>query len=493
MTDREVPGPLIISALAATPDRIPKMLWRIVKGGFSYLLGTLLVTSYVGALVAAAGFGIYDYGAWRIWWILAGSICGATFVLADSVFNLNLRLPLRSLLVLAGLLMALQWSAGWAPVNVPLVEVESLLLLTAAVAVVFFEFCILKPRIGRFVPMALFAAAVFAYLTYTIVDKVPVPYVDVWYQLNRAAELLIAGESPYSTLFPDFYRGTAWYGFDVPGFSYPPAVLLTSVAAHASGVDVRFVLSGMTIAAALLVARIASRAGWPNGTASLLAVSYIFTPRFGHVIVNGYSEPICGFLLALSVFLFQRGHMRLGFLIGGLFATSKQYLLVVLPMFALNTASLAQLVALGLGAVGLYLPWVFHEPGELWRAVFQVHIDRPARKDALTLSAWRINHNLRPLRRWLPIATGAGVGLLSALRFRTPTRLATNTGICLLPMMLVSPQAFGNYYTLTCWCFLIGFATDPTKDMQHRQENHLWTFMRRRLATLKQVAARRYG
>ena len=439
-----------------------------------YLMGLILIGEYWCTLTATAGFGIYGYGAWRIWRVVAGSALGLLFVTVALLGHGAFKIPWSGFLALIGALFVFRWNEGWVPQGVPAETPNVVLPLAVMVVIIYWELSLLKPRLAKFMPMLLLGLGAWGYWVFVIIDSVKVPFVDVWYQLNRGAELFLVGESPYATFFPDFYKGEAWFGFDAPGFSYPPAVLFTSVLAKALNVDVRTVLSSLVAFSAIILARIARRSGWSSAASSILALSYIFVPRFGFVIVSGHSEPISGFLLALGAFFIQRGRFKTGFFLYGMFVTSKQYLIVALPMLAMTTGSLLELFLLGAGAVILWLPWIFTEPVALWKAVFQVHVDRPARKDALTLSAWRINHQLRPLRRWIPLAMGAGMGILSSLRFRAPRRLPLHLGICLLPMMVVSPQAFGNYYTLICWCFLLGFASEPVSGMPLTDETWVW-------------------
>ena len=46
-------------------------------------------------------------------------------------------------------------------------------------------------------------------------------------------------------------------------------------------------------------------------------------------------------------------------------------------------------------------------------------------------------------------------------------------------MMVVSPQAFGNYYTLICWCFLLGFAAEPVSGLPITDETWVWGAVRK--------------
>ncbi len=426
--------------------------------------GTLALVVLACVLVAVAGFGIYGFGAWRVWWVLAGSVATALLVAITLLGGARIQMPLRRLLPLLLVVAAVWMDQGWTPNGVPIEFLHARLSLVLMLSVVFSQLAWLYPRAARALPFGLFVAFGTAWYLWQIVEFVPSPFVDVWHHLDKAAAVLAEGKNPYATFFPDFYQGRAWYGFDAPGFPYPPPVLLTAYFAKVIAVDVRYVLGGLVVLSAGIVRQVARTSGWPRSAATLLAVAYMQVPHLGFVLVSGHSEPISGFLLALSCLLMSRGNVLAAFFVAGVFFTSKQYLIVLVPIALLATSTWRHVFALGAGSLILWLPWIVLDVRALWNATFQTHLDRPARKDALTISAWRLNHGLMPLRRWLPIATGLVGAILSGLRFKTPQRIPLYVGMVLLPMLLVSPQAFGNYYTLAYWSFIVGLASFPAHD-----------------------------
>ncbi|MFH0901618.1 MAG: hypothetical protein V2A73_13400 [Pseudomonadota bacterium] len=306
-------------------------------------------------------------------------------------------------------------------------------------------------------PLYLAAATLF----YTaLIVTVASPYIDVWYQMNEAGKALLAGKNPYSSPIPDFYKGQAWYGFDSPGFPYPPLVLLNATLARLLGLDVRFLLLACVLLGAMLARATALRSGWSCHAADLVGMLYLFVPRQSFVVKYSHSEPISGLLLVAALFLLVSKRERLGLLFLGLFLGSKQYLIVVAPLVLLFCRSPRRLAWCLAGATAPWLPFVVLNPQALWAAAFEVHMQRPARKDALTLSAWLIARGLSPLARWIPLAAGGLAAIVQGLRVGSSVpRLALGIASSLMITLFLSPQAFGNYYLLVTWAVLGAAAT----------------------------------
>jgi hypothetical protein len=95
----------------------------------------------------------------------------------------------------------------------------------------------------------------------------------------------------------------------------------------------------------------------------------------------------------------------------------------------------------------------------VWEAVFRLHLDRPPRKDALTLNAWLMASGGVPLPKWLALAAGTTLAVLQGLRRRLSLpELAVAMATTLVVTLVLSPQAFSNYYVLLCWLVIVGIA-----------------------------------
>ena len=66
----------------------------------------------------------------------------------------------------------------------------------------------------------------------------------------------------------------------------------------------------------------------------MCAALYLFTPRSFYVLERGWTEPFVVFLLAATVFCACHLPRALPYLFG-LFVSAKQYLILVVPLYAL--------------------------------------------------------------------------------------------------------------------------------------------------------------
>jgi hypothetical protein len=277
--------------------------------------------------------------------------------------------------------------------------------------------------------------------------------------MNLAGDALLDGRNPYAQFVPDFYGGRTHYGFDTPGFPYPPMVLAVATLARIFAIDVRLLLTGSLLAGAVLLRRSAQRAGQPPAVADLLGCLYLFAPRQSFIVKYSHSEPITGALYAAAVDLLLGGRTWPGLVMLGLFASSKQYLAVAAPLLLRYAWTPGRLAALGLGAAGPWLPFVLWNPRALWRAAFAVHLGRPPRIDGMTLAAWRLAHHQRPLNGWISVVAGSVVAVGAGLRRPGLPALGLGLVAALLVTYFFAPQAFANYYLLATWILLGALAT----------------------------------
>ena len=408
--------------------------------------------------VVATGFGLYPAGPWRLVALGLAALV-ATGMAARALAGRATLSPWRpewALTLLA--LVAVHGSWGWAR------DGDMLLQLRVALAVVAAGVVLRRTwgsdREVRFAWPLLLAIAAALYLSIPV--QVPEPGIDVYDHMVRGADALLSGENPYAQAIPDYYGGRVPYGFDAPGFPYPPLVLLLSAATHAVGLDIRFALIGCILAGAAIVRRIAMRQGSSRETADLLGLLYLFFPRLSFAVASAHSEPLSGLLFVAGIHCLVSARRTAGFALLGLFAGSKQYLVVALPLLLLAARTPRSAAALALGALLPWLPFAVWNAPALFEATVRVHATRPVRRDSLTLNTWLLVRGSTPLPRWLPILSGALVGIASGARpgLGAPALSVAIAG-CLVVTFLTSPQAFANYYVLTAWILVAGLAAVP--------------------------------
>jgi hypothetical protein len=440
----------------ASPSPVTLRAARVHSLVIYVLLGLLLVDT--------AGFGEYK-PHWHIYTAAAGFfliiLALLVWALRDprpSLWRAEVFLPLLGL----GAAYANKGYAG-EPWLVPLMSAAC---WVTALAMIYLLVRAAAPRrlraLGDPWPAILVAAGV---LYAAILVATPEPYIDVWHQMNSSGDALLVGKNPYAIPIPDFYRGQQPFGFDAPGFSYPPLVLLVSALARFCEIDVRwFWLAGILGGAALL-RDIARRRGATPAVANLLGLLFLFVPHEAWLVRFGHSEPLTGVLLVAAVHCLIAGRRGAGMALLGLFLGSKQYLAATAPILLCYATSWRDVGWLAAGAALPWLPfaaWNFHA---LWAAAIQTHLDRPVRPESLTWNAWRLDEGYRPLARWVALAFGAGGAGAAGVALRRwrlgEAGLAFGVAGVLVITLFLGPQAFCNYYVLVTWCVLLAGAAAP--------------------------------
>ncbi len=288
---------------------------------------------------------------------------------------------------------------------------------------------------------------------------------DVSIFLTEGARALLHGSNPYVITYPNLYgpvgaelfygEGVVQNGRIVYGFPYPPLVLLLSVPGFLLG-DARF--SGVAIICVVTTVLIAmSRTRNERVAAALL----LCAPGLGIVVTPGWVEPIMVALLGLLVALVHRKNFALAAVVLGLLFVSKQYFIVLVPcLWLLRSYATPRRIALLVGsAAGTMLPALLWDPHAFWRAVVEWQFIQPFRPDSISLYVAAVQGF-----SW-PTDTPAGslglvagflaAGVLAYFLRAGPTSFAFSIGIALTITVLLSKQAFLNYYYLCGSALLI--------------------------------------
>jgi hypothetical protein len=292
-----------------------------------------------------------------------------------------------------------------------------------------------------------------------ILAHTPDPYIDVHVFQRDSVLALLSGRNPYAIDFPNLYGdGTPFYGPGLTaagrvlfGYIYPPINLLLALPGHLLSGDHRTSqLVAMTATGALLAYT------RPGPLGSVCAALYLFTPRTFYVLERGWTEPFVVLLLAATVFCACNLPRALPYLFG-LFLSAKQYLVLVLPLYALLLPrpfpGLRQLAGLLLRIVALpaalTLFFVLWNPRAFYHSVIELQFLQPFRKDALSYSAWIVKQGGEALPVWLGFALALVMAALVVWRApRTPGGFAGGVALVMLFFFSVNKQAFCNYYFL---------------------------------------------
>lgn len=308
-------------------------------------------------------------------------------------------------------------------------------------------------------------------LTVALLRSSPV-LIDVEIYLRDGSVALLHGHNPYTMTIPNIYPpqlaelfygpGTVVNGRVGIGFPYLPVALLVAIPGHLMG-DVRYSQLIAMIVTALALRGLATdrvgRAAAVLGVASLSAIP---------MLIGAWTEPTSVALLACLVLALERRRHVPAALFLGLLLVSKQYFVIVIPILWLIRQWLTRRVILiGFGiAAAVTLPLILVDPATFWENI--MFVGRvPLRTDSTSLLVSSVNAFGWP-PPWtygaLPLVGGGLTAIVLAVRApRTPPAFAACVGLTLLVTILLSKQAFMNYYFLVSGALLIAAVAWPTE------------------------------
>jgi hypothetical protein len=303
-----------------------------------------------------------------------------------------------------------------------------------------------------------------------VLCALPIPVLDVLAFQERASDLLLHGHDPYDAEYPNVYGDTAFYGpgvvrdGQVYSFPYPPLSLLLALPGHLAG-DVRWsLLAALLASAAFLAAAGRSLAAAEDRQAELAAIAFLCHPRGLVVLQLGWTEP---FLMAAVSFCAWAIASRRKALTGvgvALVLAAKQYaVLWVVALWACRCIRWREVLAGGVLAFLLAVPFILWNPVAFWQGVVQFQLEQPFRTDALSvLAAVWVATGLQ-----LPAVIGFAVAaaVIWLVARRAPPHLAgaaLGGSAIFLAFFAFNKQAFLNYYWFAASLLALALATLPS-------------------------------
>jgi len=299
-------------------------------------------------------------------------------------------------------------------------------------------------------------AAVYVALGIWVIAAAPSPGIDVLHFQERAAQLLLAGENPFTAYYVNLYGGTGLYGSGylrdgrIYSITYPPLPLLLGIPGWLLG-DVRLSLLAAVAGTAVLMVATARRLGAPPGhRAELAAVALLFHPRGFFLIEQAWIEPYMALGAAAVAWALAARSGRAIPLMLAFYVNTKQYACFWLPLL-LAGRRVGWRQVLAAGAIGsiVIVPFLAWSPEGFWRGVFLAQITTPLRIDALSVPA----AVARATGVALPAVLGfAAAGLVAAYAVRSrqgrPGEDALGAAAMYLAFFAFNKQASLNYYWL---------------------------------------------
>jgi hypothetical protein len=277
------------------------------------------------------------------------------------------------------------------------------------------------------------------------------PQIDVFEMQWRGAQLLLAGENPYTVLRVLDTDPAAAHRL-VP-FTYPPLQLLLVTLSVAITGDPRPVTLLALIAATLLLL-LDSDTDVPDDAPAWAVAG---TPSVLLMVEAGFVDVVPLGLFVAGVVLVRRGHLSSGAVLFGLCASAKQPMVVLLPLLPLIPSFTREHVVTALCVALLpWLPFFAWDPSGLFESTVRYNLTHAPRADALTLSnlvGWQIPSSLGFVLGAM-VAWGAYRSLPRSLGAFVAT-----VALVLALVFLCAWQAFANYWFLcaglaatAAWC-----------------------------------------
>ena len=325
------------------------------------------------------------------------------------------------------------------------------------------------PNLKWAFPLFLLAHAA---MTVALLRSAPA-HIDVAVFLRDGAVAVLHGHNPYSMTFPNIYpqplsdlfygQGVVINGRITYGFPYLPVSLLVAIPGQLLG-DVRYSQLIAMLVTALVLRRLAS-----DRVGRAAAVLGVAAPAAIPMLTGAWTEPTLVALLACLVLALERRRHAFVAVLLGLFLVSKQYVVIAIPVIWLIRQWLTRrVIFIGVGvAAAVTLAFFLVDPAAFWKAIVQYQLIQPFRADSVSLLVSSVNTFGWP-PPWtygvLPLVGGGLTAVALALRApRTPAAFAAAVGLTLLVTILLSKQAFMNYYFLVSGAFLIAAVAWPTQ------------------------------
>lgn len=296
--------------------------------------------------------------------------------------------------------------------------------------------------------------------------------IDVGYFVRDSTAALMDGRNPFSLTFPNPYTAAESSQYWAPelvdgdritiGFPYLPGALLGYLPGHLLG-EVRLASVAALLVAVALVWRLTTE---PVGR--ILVAALPLSPLALLVTTQYWVEPLIVLGVALMAWAVRRGSRSWGAVALVALLTVKQYAVIWLPLERVVRRRLGvRTLAWGVGVSAVLVGGAFlSEPSGFWRSVVTAQFVQPYRPDSISLAVDLVDAGLPiPVAALSVCSLLAGLGIAAWVRATAPanaTWLVLGLGLSLLGTVLLSKQAFTNYYFVVTACTVFGVALWPT-------------------------------
>jgi hypothetical protein len=272
---------------------------------------------------------------------------------------------------------------------------------------------------------------------------------DVYRSHEAAADAFRAGENPYTDAV-SVADGSpnAQPGDVIEGYSYPPVTMMAYVAGDLLGGDPRWA----SVLATVVVVGLIGAAAWRSrpDLAAIVLVLLLAVPLHRAIIWSGWTEPVTLALVVGGLACWRREWVSAVLL--GLALGSKQYMVLLVPLFFLAESRPWRRSVVAIGVAGLTLiPAAVADFSAFWFTMVTRPLSLGFRPDTRSISGLMSELGVGTLvPTWLMLLAVVGASIWVALRVRDRSDLLTGLALILSVAFLLS-SAFTNYWWLVQW------------------------------------------
>lgn len=318
--------------------------------------------------------------------------------------------------------------------------------ITALLAILVAGMFIFRVPVPRLVSYILIALMFWAGVAMVLAD--PNPFIDVWYELQAAANGLSHGQSMYTL---------HWFappGQDSNAFSYFPGCAVFLWPFYLVTHDVRYGELVAFVLTALILMR--ARGGRSGTMLGCLAVLY---PAGLYGIGQAWIDPVVLFEISAAAYACTRGHKRIAMLAFGAALVSKQYVWLLVPLAVVweDFGWRRTAITVG-GAVTFLLPWYLVAPAGFVEGTLLYNLRYPARLTSLSLFTTAVLHHWHAYFAVTAVATVAAIGLALWRGAKDTKGFLVSSAFVMATFNLANKQSFFNEWELVAGLALAAIA-----------------------------------
>lgn len=275
----------------------------------------------------------------------------------------------------------------------------------------------------------------------------PSPIIDVFTTIQESSQHLLSGLNPYTTPVSDVYNGSAFFGYAIKAYMYPPANLYLHAPAFSLTGDARFASVLAEMFFVFFLWRIAPKA--PKTIAELLVLLFLAHPRGLFILEQSWTEPLLLAFFGWFLILEFSGRRSTAAAVFGFLIALKQYLVIFALQLLLIERKLYRLLLVAVVALLTLLPFAVIDMEALWRNGIAFQLHTPFRADALTVGSFLYRTTGIVPAKWLGLIVALIAAAITAATLRElprMTRYLSAVTITMYATFLFGGQAFTNYY-----------------------------------------------